>query len=212
MERLVWPTPIHTRIIRTPAAGPEPANTLVYLECRTAGFDSLTHELGTTGRAESEFATEFRLDGYKQSRHEWYLENTIVSATVMLRALNTDTDLSFLIAVDRIEPILGLDGTLSFVCEIALRIDDEAWFPPNSSVTVGAALSAYVLCWEPRADVPPSGRQRGSWATRFRPEVVTISHKHTNPTGADNLASTLAFELPAKRRHRPRRTPNTGDN
>jgi hypothetical protein len=155
--------PMKTRMIRTPVTGPDPANTLVHLEGRAPGLDGGGIR-GKWDRQELAFLSEFRIDGYQQADHEWYLENTLVSATAMLRMLNTETDLVFAFAVDRIEPSLALDGTLGFTIAYSQYIDDDAVFPPTGMVTqLGATVSAYVLCFEPRAERPPHGRQHGTW-------------------------------------------------
>lgn len=182
MQHLVMPTPIKTRLIRTRAAGPEPANTLVYLTCDAPGADS-SPEPGRAIRVEIEFLTEFRIDGYHQQNHDWYVANTIVSATAMLRLLHTPTDVIFVFAVDRIEPFLALDGTLGFVCQVAGLLDDKAVFPPSLFSVFGIAVSAYVLCYEPRVETPPRGNQRGSWRlvpdrpmfTRQVPRAITAN-------------------------------------
>lgn len=166
--------PMRTRMIRTPVTGPDPANTLVHLEGKARGFD----QMGTFGRMHREdihFRTELQIDGYEQARHDWYLDNTLVSATAMLRMLNTETDHIFTFAVDAVAPVLELDGTLAFVVSLAQLIDDEAIFPSTGVMAqMGVTISAYVLCTEPRAERPPSGRQRGIWATvdRAQPELV----------------------------------------
>jgi hypothetical protein len=201
MNRIVHPTAAKTRIIRTPAAGPDPANTLVHLECRVPGID-VKASLGVAARTEIEFRTEFKIDGFSQQKHEWYVENTLVSATAMLRFLNTTTDLTFTFATDRLEPFLAPDGTLCFVCEQATYVDDEALFPPAGVAIMGAAVSAYVLCFEPRAETPPSGRQRGIWARVFdEPLGATLSRASL---GASSDVSRHVVEIDVPAAHRCR--------
>jgi hypothetical protein len=147
---------VSTRIIRLPAAGPAPANTLVYLECDWAGALISGAKPGKLHRVQTRFKTEFQIAGYDQSKHDWYLENTLVSATAMLTWVQADTDETFTFAIDRLDPVLGLDGFLSFVSESATQ--------GASGSTSDGRCTAYVLCYEPRAERPPSGTQRGRWA------------------------------------------------
>ncbi|HUU34210.1 MAG TPA: hypothetical protein VMW48_09100 [Vicinamibacterales bacterium] len=153
-----------TRILRSPATGPEPCNTLAFLRCNVPGLDvPLAND--EVARHTVRFQTEFRLDGYVQSEYQWYLDNTHVSATASLRFLNTTTDLQFLMAVDTVTPELQqLDGTLTFHVGLAAYMQDDAWFGGGDELVLTASLTAYVLCFEPRAERPPSGRQRTPWA------------------------------------------------
>ncbi len=156
--------PVTTHIIRSAAAGPQPCNTLVFLTCRVPGIDVGTVN-GETTRSRLKFQTEFKLDGYVQSEYDWYVANTLVSATASLRFLNTTTDLTFLMAVDTVEPeIQQLDGSLAFYCRLAARMEDDAWFRGREELVIQATLAAYVLCYEPRVERPPSGDQRTPWA------------------------------------------------
>lgn len=92
-------------------------------------------------------------------------ENTLVSATASLRFLNTTTHLSFLMAVDTVTPELQqLDGSLAFEVGLAAWFQDDAWFAGGEELVLTASLTAYVLCYEPRAERPPSGVQRTPWA------------------------------------------------
>lgn len=52
-----------TRIIRSPAAGPEPCNTLAFLRCNVPGLDVPLVD-DEAARSTIHFQTEFRLDGY----------------------------------------------------------------------------------------------------------------------------------------------------
>ena len=162
MPLLVSPNVMQTSMIRTPVAGPAPANTLVYLSGIADGLRG-SAPLGTWTRMDVKFRTQFRLDGYQQKHHERHEQNTIVSATAMLRLLNTTTDLSFTFAADAIEPFLDPDGTLGFTIAYAHYVDDEAVFGPSVSSVFSAAVSAYVLCYEPETEPPPAGWQTGRW-------------------------------------------------
>lgn len=155
---------VETRIIRTPAAGPEPCNTLAFLRCLVPGMDVGVTEDGQTARTVVSFQTEFRLDGYLQSEFDWYKANTLVSATAALKLLNTTTDLTFMLAVEKVEPELRqLDGSLAFHVTCAAMMQNDDIFPGYEEVVLTASLTAYVLCFEPRAERPPSGGQRTPW-------------------------------------------------
>ena len=175
-----------TRIIRSPAAGPEPCNTLVFLRCLVPGLDVpvLNDE---HVRSKIRFQTEFRLDGYLQSHFDWYMENTLVSSTASLKFLNTTTDLSFLMAVDTVTPDLQqLDGSLAFELELAAWFQDDAWFAGGEELVLTVSLAAYVLCFEPRAERPPSGAQRTPWALAINegPRLSDMLVKRAKPEGA----------------------------
>jgi hypothetical protein len=177
-----------TTLVRSPIKGPEPANTLVYLTCVTPGV-----EIGLTGGWVTwthEFRTEFKLDGFQQQNHDWYLRNTVVSATAMLRFLNTTTDLIFAFGVDTVEPKLEQDGTLAFVLGQANYLDDEAILFGGGEAVFEARVSAYVLCYEPRVEPPPWGSQIGRWALDqpFH-EVVSRSKTRAGLTIRDSVAA-----------------------
>lgn len=154
---------IETKIIRTPASGPEPCNTLVFLQCRVPGIDvPVQNDERVSSRIR--FQTEFRIDGYLQSKYDWYKHNTLISATASLKALNTTTDLSFMMATEYVEPILQqLDGSLAFDVGLAAWFQDDSWFDRNE-LALTATLTAYVLCYEPREERPATGIQRTPWS------------------------------------------------
>ena len=158
---------VETRMIRTPVTGPEPCNTLVFLRCLVPGVDVTTGNSDVV-RGTVPLQTTFRLDGYLQSQYRWYRDNTLVSASCSLKLLNTVTDLSFLFAVDRVEPVLSeADGGLGFDVDLASWAEDDALFSSGEKLAMTVCLTAYVLCYEPRAERPPSGSQRGTWAARL---------------------------------------------
>ena len=116
--------------------------------------------------------TEFRIDGYQQSQFEWYKANTLVSATASLKFISTTTDLSFRMAVDFVEPDLRQhDGTLAFKVGLGAWMQDDAWFGGYEELVMTASLTAYVLCFEPRAERPKSGTQRTPWAALVGDEM-----------------------------------------
>lgn len=162
------PTPVDTRIIRSAATGPKPCNTLVFLRCLVPGLDVPVAN-DEQVRSTLHFMTEFKLDGYVQSEFEWYKANTLVSATASLKLINTTTDLSFRMAVDSVEPDLRQhDGTLAFKVSLGAWMQDDAWFGGGEELVLTASLTAYVLCFEPRAERPPSGTQRTPWVLPVR--------------------------------------------
>lgn len=183
MTARVAKLPMKTRMIRTPVTGPDPANTLVHLEGKARAFDEHGASYGEWRHDDVEFRTEFRIDGYQQQIHDWYEENTQVSATAMLRMLNTETDLIFTFAVDALQPFLDLDGTLGFTINFREYIDDDAWFPESGLMTqMGVSVSAYVLCYEPRPERPPSGGQRTVWDRRDQIERDVVLPKAARPS------------------------------
>jgi hypothetical protein len=180
----------NTRILRSPAAGPEPCNTLVFLRCLVPGLDVPVMN-DEHVRSKIRFQTEFRVDGYVQSQFDWYKENTLVSATASLRFLNTTTDLSFLMAVDTVAPELQqLDGSLAFEVGLAAWFQDDAWFAGGEELVLTASLTAYVLCFEPRSQRPASGLQRTPWASAVRegPGLADMRRKRVKPAGAGALS------------------------
>lgn len=190
--------PLHiakTRIIRSPAAGPEPCNTLVFLRCLVPGLDvPISNDEHV--RSTLHFQTEFRLDGYLQAQYQWYTENTLVSATASLRFINTTTDLSFRMAVDFVSPELQqLDGSLAFHVGLGAWMQDDAWFGGGEELVLTASLTAYVLCFEPRAERPPSGAQRTPWELAVR-EGIKVS---------DVMSKLAKYKLAAAKARMPNR-------
>ena len=224
---LVHPTPVKTRIMRTPAAGPKPANTLVYIDCEVAGIE-VRQQFGQWFSIHDVFRTEFKLDDFQQQNYDWYAANTLVSATGMLRLITTTTDLRFAGGFDELMPILEQDGTLSFDALISSYADDEAWFPSSGdSMAMSFRISAYVLCYEPRAEPPPGGRQHSVWG-RITDEPYAFPHKFTDARPGDRgLRNTLRLPRrddaepherdmssrrpPGRHRRPPRRADGQGD-
>jgi len=158
---------VDTRMIRTPVTGPEPCNTLVFLRCLHPGLD-----VGVANdelvRSTIALQTTFRPDGYAQAQYRWYRDNTLVSATASLKVINTTTDLSFLFAVDAITPVLSeADGGLGFDLDLASWFQNDALLGA-AEMAMTVAITAYVLCYEPRAERPPPGSQRTNWASAIR--------------------------------------------
>jgi hypothetical protein len=100
--------------------------------------------------------------------------------------------------IDGVAPFIDQkDGTLGFVCQQASFADDEAVFPPSSEALFSLAISAYVLCLEPRITPPSSGPQRTKWAklvtgeTTLRPNRLVSSEKKTDRARVERNADQL---------------------
>jgi hypothetical protein len=205
MEHLVDPKPARTEIIRTPASGPDPANTLAFVRCTGSGGDVgiSTSELA---RFEVEFKSKFKIDGFLQAKYDWYLQNTMVSATGVIRLMNTTTDLEFLFALDSCTPFIDLDGTLGFKCVVAMQIDGLGLFEKTAEIDFSYNVSAYVLLFEPRAELPPSGLQRQRWL--FNPTMADIN-AGTSPKawklGESDSGLKLSVTRPSESAGRPTR-------
>lgn len=187
----MWPILAPTRIIRTPAAGPEPANTLVFLAFSVLWVPN-DPQAGDTWRGPFEFLSEFRIDGYRQADYDWHLANTLVSATVQLEHVMASTDLTFMLAADYVEPrLMQADGTLGFSVGIAGMSDDDAIFT-QGFVGLSIAVSAWALCYEPRAAAPPpSGGQRTPWAAAL-PDGVRLGELLRRSRAAELRAAVRA--------------------
>lgn len=156
MEHLRETVPMPTEIIRTPASGPKPANTLAFIQCRASGADIRINRTDLV-RWEIEFKSQFQIDGYLQAKHDWYLANTHVSATGMIRLVSSTTDLAFVVALDSVDPFIDLDGVLGFNCQFGLQIDAFG-LGNEDGVDLACNICAYVLLYEPQTEFPPSGQ------------------------------------------------------
>jgi hypothetical protein len=179
MDHVVDPIPVPTEMIRTPATGPAPANTLAFLRCRGSGADI---QIGVEQivKFEVEFKSKFKIDGYQQQKHDWYLQNTKISATGVVRLLNTITDLEFLFAMDTVDPFIDLDGVIGFNCQVGLQIDGVGFFVREPVIDFSFNVSAYVLLYEPRVDLPPSGSTRQPW--RYDPNEYALQKVYPSGT------------------------------
>jgi hypothetical protein len=145
------PQPVFTEFIRIPAAGPDPCNTLAFLRC-SGGAVATPPTPGRGGlRAGFRFETRFRIDGFQQSKYNWYLANTLVSATAHLRDIRASTDMTFQLSVESVTPHLSPDGVIGFDCQLVGEGE------VNEEVHVGYGVSAYVLLYEPRVELPRPG-------------------------------------------------------
>jgi hypothetical protein len=201
MEYVVDPIPVPTYIIRTSADGPKPANTLAFLECRASGADIAIDRTDLV-RWQTQFKSQFRIDGYLQAKHDWYLANTFVSATGMLRLASTTTDFEFVIALDSIDPFIDLDGVLGFNCQFALQIDGLDLFETSAGLDAVWNVCAYVLLFEPQPDLPPSGGVSHQW--RYDPRLaesqIRVADQHRVAVGRiAHLETTLISDRAEKR-------------
>ena len=139
-----------------PAQGPAPNNTLVYLECDLNAASFGNPPLGKLLQWGIRFKTAFEISGYQQNMHSWYLETMHVSATAMLRVVKGSADNQFTFAVDQIDHFLDDDGHLGFrVCYGIQK---------SSAPTLLTGLcSAWVLLYEPKPQLPPTGNERPHW-------------------------------------------------
>jgi hypothetical protein len=162
MNSLKDPVPVPTDMIRTPVAGPQPANTLAFIQCRASGADIATSSDDLT-QFTVEFKSEFRIDGYLQAKHDWYLANTFISATGMLRVLSTTTDFEFVIALDSVDPFIDQDGVVGFNCGFGLQLDGLGFFEKSAGIDMTCNVCAYILLYEPVVERPPSGKKQSQW-------------------------------------------------
>lgn len=163
MEIHVVKVAVPTAIIRTPATGPKPANTLVFLRCRAAGGDIGVFDTDLL-QFDVRFKSQFQIDGYLQAQHEWFVANTRVTATGMLRVINTTTDIEFVVGIDSVLPFIDLDGILGFQCRFGMQIDGLGLFGGTPELEMTCDVAAYVLLYEPRTELPKSGKSRQRWA------------------------------------------------
>ena len=137
----MYDKPVDTAVIRTPATGPDPLNVLAFVRFRAAGAVGELVQRDKLYRVRVGFLTKFVIDGYNQADHDWYVANTLVSATVSLTAMNIVDDTSFVMAVDAIRPFIDLSGALGFTVDHAIQSGELISFSMKGS--------AYVACYEP---------------------------------------------------------------
>jgi hypothetical protein len=153
--------PLKTKFLRVPASGPKPCNTFAFLRCSGGGAGvALRTDKPHLQTYSTHFKSEFKIDGYTQGQSNFYHENTFISATVFVRQFQLELDdASFIMAVNSVTPWLDdSDGSIGFDCELASFVDDT-----NTSVVFAFEISAYVLLYEPRVEMPPSGNSSGQW-------------------------------------------------
>lgn len=161
------PKPLDTDMIRIPAAGPEPCNTLAFLRCKFDWTDWPPYVNIDTLRIGFHLVSRFRIDGFQQSRLDWYRRNTHVSATARLRTLALSDDMTFLFGVESISAFVDPAGAIGFSCGLVADIE-----PGDLGFQLD--ISAWVLCYEPRVELPPSGdsgNRLDSWSEVSRATV-----------------------------------------
>ncbi len=145
---------VKTRWIRTHVSGPKPCNVLAFLRCKVAGMPYEYFD-GELSRYRVLFTTDFAIGKYNQAQHQWYEANTLISAAAVLRTINTTTDFQFIAAVEWIAAgVREADGRLQFTIQHANLMSGGGI---NDSIVYHADLTAYVLLYEPRAELPPPG-------------------------------------------------------
>ena len=163
-------TLVKTRWIRTHVSGPKPCNTLAFLRCRIAGMP-YPYFAGELYRYRVRFTTDFEIGDYKQANYQWYQSNTLISAAAVIRSLNTTTDFQFIAAVESIAAgIRQGDGKLQFEIQHANLMSGG---DVNDSIVYYADLTAYVLLYEPREELPAPGN--------FGHRLVLTPIKHFAP-------------------------------
>jgi hypothetical protein len=152
----MFATPVDTAVIRTPATGPDPLNVLAFVRFRAAGAVGELVERDKLYRVRVSFLTKFIIDGFSQAQHDWYVANTLVSATCSLTAMNEVDDTGFVMAIDAIRPFIDLSGALGFTVDHAIQSGELC--------SLSMKGSAYVACFEPARERPRthSYRQSGS--------------------------------------------------
>jgi hypothetical protein len=169
MDLVKLPAPVETEVIRTPAAGPDPLNTLAFVRCAGGGADVATNRVDTLYRYRVHFLSKFRIDGFAQANIDWYRANTLVSATAFVRLYNETEDTNFVCAVDAIVPFIDLDGSLGFEVDLAQLCGGPALFGVTPEISFGFNVSAYVLLFEPRVELPKPGKFRRNPYSELRP-------------------------------------------
>jgi hypothetical protein len=117
------------------------------------------------------FATEFRIDG-QQSQFGVGQHARLGHGEPEVHQHHDG--LSFRLAVDVVEPDLRQhDGTLAFKVGLGAWMQDDAWFGGYEELVMTVSLTAYVLCFEPRAERPKPARS----ARPGRPSSATPSRE-----------------------------------
>jgi hypothetical protein len=148
VRTFAYSTPVRTQWIRTPVAGPKPCNTLAFIRCEVPGKQETTGD-PDVDRYRMRFDTDFIIDDFKQANHQWYRDNSRVSATASITILNASDDTDFVFAVEAIESDIGSNGCLAFEVQLAMQSSSS-----GVATTLDVAVSAYVLLYEPRAEPP----------------------------------------------------------
>jgi len=146
-------------VIRIPVAGPRPFNTLVIVR-ETISYGQLWPSDGNIYRFPGKFETSFCLVGYDPRVDVPYKHST---TAVMYWAQLAD-DTSFLIAYDAATASFDARGCWIVTVDSALASDGEDY-------VAMAAISSWVLCYEPPPARPPwdVGDER---LGRFSPELA----------------------------------------
>lgn len=149
----VVPTPVSVEAIRTHVRGPKPCNTLAFIRCKGLGKAHRTLFPDDYARYKLRFTTEFEIHGFAPANHEWYRENTLVSASAVITKLNVSPDCAFTFAFESIAADVDHKGRIVFETQIMT----DALADGYASLDATIFVSAYVLLFEPRPEPPPPG-------------------------------------------------------
>jgi len=160
MQTFNVPTPVETEVIRTSASGPEPFNTLAFMRCAGAGVEIDTDRADTLFTYRVHFLSKFQIDGFTQANIDWYRANTLVSATAVVNLYNATNDTNLVCAVDAVAPFIDLTGALGFDVDLAHLVGALGVFEHELDIAFDFKVSAYVLLFEPRREMPRFGGVR----------------------------------------------------
>ena len=142
---------VSSRVVRIPAAGPSPFNTLVNVHCARPGTGILTQHSGTS-KALITVTTDFLLlgfDPYNPPPNPYPYHST----TVVLQALSLSDDTSFTMAIDAVSAHFADDGHWTVTADTTLSISYSTFTTRWETLT--PVLSSWVLCYEPPPLPPP---------------------------------------------------------
>lgn len=160
MKTFDVPAPVETAVIRTPAAGPEPLNTLAFVRCAGAGVEIDTDRSDELFTYRVHFLSKFQIAGFTQTNIDWYRANTLVSATAVVNLYNATNDTNFACAVDAVAPFIDLTGALGFDVDLAHLVGPLGVLEHELDVSFDFKVSAYVLLFEPITEMPRFGGVR----------------------------------------------------
>lgn len=148
-------------IIKMPVDGPTPNNTLVFIRAwmPASGSDGVIAPGGITSFSEAQDDTDaprgrltlpslYAIDQFAHANYDSYKANTQISIAAYLAAVDLTDEDSFTAAVDEVTAEIDRDGRVQITATIA---EGEGG---GSELTMAIFFSAYILTYEPRAEVP----------------------------------------------------------
>jgi hypothetical protein len=130
-------------VVRIPIAGPKPYNTLVAVR-ETISTGLTTPADGNLHRTPGVFTTSFHLKDYDPTADVPYEHST----TAVIYHLSLEDDTSFLAAYDALDAAFDDSGQWIVTVDTAAYSDGEA-------IGSYAAVSSWILCYEPPREHPP---------------------------------------------------------